>query len=353
MKILILGGTGAIGIHLVELLADCGHHVYVTSRSNRNPENNITFVQGNAQELNFLQNLLSKDWDVIIDFMAYTTQVFKARVKYLCKATNQYVFLSSSRVYSNSKSPIKENTDRLLDTSEDNEYLKTDEYALTKARQENILKESGFNNWTIIRPYISYNKDRMQLGVLEKEEWLYRALKGRTIVFSKKINDRLTTLTYGLDVSRGIQALIGKSKAYGQTFHITTENSFKWEYILNIYLCQLEDYLGYKPKVLLQDTNILLNSKSPNYQIDYDRLYNREFNNDKISAYIDTSTFTSIEAGLEKSIKLFLNKPKFKVINWKHEAQKDKLVGEYSSLSEIKGFKQKIKYLLYRTNILK
>lgn len=51
----------------------------------------------------------------------------------------------------------------------DEDYIKTDEYALQKARQENILLGSKYKNWTIIRPYITYNKERLQLGVLEKK----------------------------------------------------------------------------------------------------------------------------------------------------------------------------------------
>ena len=35
---------------------------------------------------------------------------------------------------------------RLLDISKDDKYLRTDEYALAKARQENILQKSG-KNW--------------------------------------------------------------------------------------------------------------------------------------------------------------------------------------------------------------
>ena len=61
-----------------------------------------------------------------------------------------------------------------LITYKDEEYLKTDEYALSKARQEDILHRSGKNNWTVIRPYITYSEIRLQLGVLEKELWLYR-----------------------------------------------------------------------------------------------------------------------------------------------------------------------------------
>lgn len=51
--------------------------------------------------------------------------------------------MSSSRVYADSQTPITENSPRLLDVYKEEEYLKTDEYALSKARQEDILHRSG------------------------------------------------------------------------------------------------------------------------------------------------------------------------------------------------------------------
>lgn len=47
--------------------------------------------------------------------------------------------------------PLTENSPRLLETVQDLEYKKTDEYALAKARQEDILYQSGFSNYTIVR----------------------------------------------------------------------------------------------------------------------------------------------------------------------------------------------------------
>jgi len=348
MKALVLGGTGAMGVHLVELLGKQDYEVCVTSRKPRDSEENVRFIQGNALELDFLTSLLSEKWDVIVDFMTYTTEEFKSRYKYLCNATNHYIFLSSARVYSISKNPLKEDSDRLLDTIEDSDYLKTDEYALTKARQEDILNSSIYNNWTIIRPYITYSTYRLQLGVLEKEEWLYRAIKGRTIVFSKEINTKLTTLTYGLDVAMGILGIIGDSKCHRNAYHIVNKQSLKWKDILNIYLSHLEKFLGYKPNVILQDSEEFFKWKGNSYQIKYDRLFDREFNNSKISNQIDTSKFNSVKDGLIRSLELFLDNPNFQYINWKQEALKDRQIGEYTPLSEIDGLKEKLKYLVYR-----
>ncbi len=352
MNILVLGGTGAMGTHLVKLLSENGAKICVTSRKCKNSGDHVKYIQGNAQDISFLKTILQEHWDVIVDFMVYTTTNFKERVPLLLGATSQYVFLSSARVYANSDTPITEESSRLLDVSRDKEFLATDEYSLAKARQEDILNSSEYNNWTIVRPYITYSENRLQLGVLEKEEWLYRALHGRTIVFSEDIMSRMTTLTYGLDVSRGIMAVINNSYALGKVFHITTSEFIKWSEVLNIYLLVLEEYLGYKPKVLLQDLDDFLKSKPAKYQILYDRLFDRQFYSSKIALYVDVANFIKPEAGLIKCLKEFLNNSQFDYINWRLEAKKDRQTKEKTSLNEIQGIKQKIKYLIYRYFII-
>ena len=252
-KVLVLGGTGAMGKHLVNLLAVDGFEVAVTSRKVRPLTENVQYIEGNAHDLSFLEKVLGETWDVIVDFMVYGTLAFQGRLDILLSSTQQYVFLSSSRVYADSREPIKEHFPRLLDVADDKEFLSSDEYSLAKARQENILLDSCKKDWTIIRPYITYSEDRLQLGVLEKEEWLFRALCGKTIVFSKDISEKLTTLTYGLDVATAMKSLIGNSQALGEIYHITSSRSIVWKDVLEIYLQVLEKHLGRRPNVLLLD----------------------------------------------------------------------------------------------------
>ncbi len=348
MKVLVLGGTGAMGVHLVQMLSNNGIETFVTSRKVQSSGENIHYIQGNAHDIEFLLAVLQEQWDAIVDFMVYSTSEFKDRIDVLLNATSQYIFLSSARVYADAEQPLTENSPRLLDVSRDKDFLSTDEYSLTKARQENILKSSGRNNWTIIRPYITYSEDRLQLGVLEKEEWLYRALQGRTIVFSRDMMDKTTVLTYGFDVAKGIISIIGRNNTLGEVFHITTYESIKWSKVLDIYLLVIEEYLGYKPKVLLLNMNKFLIIKPTKYQTLYDRVYNREFDNSKFFQYIDKNNLTKIEIGLKNCIKEFLNNPEFKHVNWRTEAKKDKLTKENTPLTEIQYYKHKIKYLFYR-----
>lgn len=78
MKILVLGGTGAMGVPLVESLAKRGDEVYVTSRSKRENKKNIIFVEGDAHNMALLQELLQKSFDVVVDFMHLLWKNYKS-----------------------------------------------------------------------------------------------------------------------------------------------------------------------------------------------------------------------------------------------------------------------------------
>lgn len=348
MDILVLGGTGAMGVPLVNLLAQKDNNLFVTTRSKRTDEGNIRYLQGNAKQTEFFHDLMTRSYDVIIDFMVYGTDEFRNRLPVLLEHTKQYFFFSSSRCYAESDRPITEDSPRLVDVCDDREYILTDEYGLAKGREENILFHSERKNWTIIRPYITYNSYRIQLGVYEKENWLRRGLEGRTIVFPKDIADRKTSLTFGPDVAGAVMDLIGNERALGQAFHITTEESHTWGEILEFYCGILEKRTGKKPKVKMIEDSKRLQTVWNKWQILYDRLFDRTFDNSKIESIRGNYTFKPTFEGLEECMDEFLDSPKWLGMNVKYEAWCDKQCGEFTPLREILGKKNKIQYLLSR-----
>lgn len=351
-QILVLGGTGAMGRPLVNILKRQGLQVTVTSRKERQNEENLTYRQGNAHDDTFLRGLLAENsYDAVVDFMVYNTDEFAARAEWLLDSTKQYVFISSARVYNQSDSAITETTPRLLDSSTDEEYLKTDEYALTKARQENILLNSVHKNWTIVRPSITYNDYRLQLGTLEKENWLYRALHGRSIVFSKDVANKITTNTWGEDVAQGIGAIVAKKEACGEVFHITEPYSHTWQEVLEVYLEVLEKKTGRRPKVVMTEKSDCLAFPWRRYQLIYSRYFNRHFDSSKIGRFLDINDFKDICDGLGNCLEQFLNNPSFDNIDWMLEAMLDRSSCETTPLAEIAGYKNKIKYVLYRYQV--
>lgn len=353
MKILILGGTGAMGAHLVNLLSSKGDECFVTTRQKLSDKPNIHYIQGDAHQASCLFALLKNDtWDAIVDFMVYSTEEFKVLCPFFLSATNQYMFFSSGRVFADAGDKmITEESPRLLDVCKDSDYLMTDEYALAKARQEDILRSSNRGNWTIVRPYVTYAEYRLQLSCMEKEQWLWRALNKRSIVLAKPLAEKYTTFTYGHDVARGIASLIGNDLALGQAFNITGNEYMTWGEVLNIYTNILKEKTGCWPKVFIADTYEPYHGGGP-LQVKYDRMYNRRFDNSKIARFIDTSTFTSVAEGLRRCLDVFIETPKFKNINWNDELKKDCLARDFV-VRDIPGRKLKIKQVLKYFHIVK
>ena len=352
MKILVLGGTGAMGVDLVKILGGRGENVTVTSRSERKSEfSNVEYVKGDAHDTAFLKSLLAKKYDVIVDFMSYETEEFRERYQLFLNVAGQYIFLSSSRVYADSKTPITEESPRLLDVADDRIYLQTDEYALAKARQENMLATSGKENWTIVRPYITYNNERLQLGIYEKELWLHRVLHGQTIVFPKDMAKHITTLTFGEDVACGIAALVGNQQAHGQTVHITANETIRWKNVIELYQKVFFDVTNKQMKVAYIDSAQQLRKDLFNqYQIKYDRMLDRIFDNSKIMRLADNSlSFVSPKEGLEKCFREFLNNPSFRWLpSAKMTAWMDMTAKERTPLKDFSDWRKRAKYIVGR-----
>lgn len=354
-KILIFGGTGAMGVYLVDILSKTGlYEIDVTSRSNRQSSHpSLKYIQGNARDNDFMKSLLSEHYDVIIDFMNYNLDEFADRCNLLLSSCDQYLWFSSSRVYADSETPITENSPRLLEVSQDKDFLATNRYALRKARQEDLITKSGFNNYTIIRPYITYSCERLQLGIYEKEQWLYRILKGRDLVINKKIVDKQTTLTFGYDVSLAISKLVENQEAFGKVIQIASSENMTWREILKLYIDIIKVKRNLSPRIYLSDNMQVIDELyEGGYNTIYDRVYNRHFD----SGLIETLTHShglvfnkDMRNGLSECLTDFLdNNRVFKKIDWQFEAYQDILTGCMANPDEFSSDEEYQTYLRYR-----
>ena len=217
-----------------------------------------------------------------------------------------------------------------------------------RGREEDLLINSGHTNWTIIRPYITFNKYRLQLGVFEKEQWLWRMLNGRTAIVPADILNRYTSLTYGDDVARTLIGLLHNPKSYGQIFHIVTDKAYKWKDILTLYVDVVRRVKSFEPKYkIISDSKGLCNVWNK-WQILYDRLYDRKFDNNKVFQIGGKVEYTDSLSGLEMCLTAFLKDPKWLNINPRIEAWSDRQTHEFTPLKQIQGFKNKLRYIKYR-----
>lgn len=347
MKILLLGGTGAMGSSLSSILNRRDYDVFVTSRNYHADKDGIHYLHGNAKDEIFLKSVLRENWDAIVDFMIYPTEQFAKIKDLLLASTGQYIFISSSRIYADSDSPLTENSPRLLDVCTDQDYLSTDEYALCKARSEDILNSGKVRNYTIVRPYITYNNTRLQLCEQEKEYWLYRALNRRTVVCSEDIFYKETNVTYGGDVARCIACIIGNPKTLSEVYNIVSDTSVKWNEIFEVYSTTMRQF-GYELKLKLIPNSLFLRNQHRSTMVKYDRMYNRVFNNSKIKELTKDIDFKTPNEGLKDCLASFLSNPSFNGMSIYDEAIRDRLTNEFISFREIESIKSLFIYLKYK-----
>ena len=357
-SVIVFGATGAMGTPLLNYLRQNDDlHIYATSRRQQH-DDHVHWIQCDAKNFNEIQEVFQERYyDAIVDFLVYDTDTFSKRVRWLLEHTSQYIFISSARVYAESKGVISEDMPRILDVCTDEEYLSHDYYDLAKARQENLLMQSSIHNYTIIRPSLTYNSNRLQFTLFEKDEWIYRPMIGKSIIFPVDMASIRTTMTWGDDVANVISQLVLNEKAVGEIFNVSGGGSLTWEEVLKIYINALEKNLGREIKVVSVD-NASKIAKDLNryYQYRYARGISREFNNEKVKGIIDMDRvqYHSIEEGLSKCIDQFFHEgARVAFPGPKMVAYQDRLAREYVGISPFDTVKRKIGYLAYRTGILR
>jgi nucleoside-diphosphate-sugar epimerase len=331
-KILLLGGTGAMGVYLVPALAKRGCEVSVTSRASR-ASGETKFILGDAQNTSFLKQTLNDgSYDCVVDFMNYSTAHFKERASFLLENSSKYVFLSSYRVFAGCDAPITESSPRLLDACDDAQYLKTDEYGLAKARQENILRASPKKNWTIVRPAITFSLNRFQLCTLEANMLLFRAFAGLPVALPSEMLAKKAAITWAGDVADMIASIALEPASAGEDFNVCSSESQSWNDVAEVY----------KREIGLQITETSLDkyiwAVGGKYQVMYDRMFNRVMDNSKILKLMGTSqeSLTPPLEGLSQELRKLGGKmPPTLKPNYAAHARMDKLTSVKTPLNGI------------------
>ena len=315
-KILIIGGTGAMGSYLVPKLAEDGHEIDVISLEKKESTFiNVKYIKGNAKDISGMEEILKKKYDGIVDFMLYHSWEFRRFINMYLQSTDHYIFLSTYRVYADEEHPIIESSPRLLDVSIDKGLWMTDDYCIYKANAENYLRSSAYHNWTIIRPAITYSHKRCQLLIHERSDLLPYFGTGKVLPLYSEALGVQATMTWAGDVAEMQRRLLFNEKALCDDFNVTTSEHHTWREVADIYaeLFGLEyeetDEVTYIlgradiKKYLCSFGKIDINNcPAAVYQLRYDRMFNRIMDNTKVLNVtgMNKSEITSLYDGLKR-----------------------------------------------------
>jgi 2'-hydroxyisoflavone reductase len=105
MDLLIIGGTGFLGRHLVEAALGEGHRATLFNRGLSGPWlfPEVEKIEGDRE--GDLSPLLGRRWDAVIDTCGYVPRAVRASAGLLADAVHHYTFVSSISVYSDAIEP--------------------------------------------------------------------------------------------------------------------------------------------------------------------------------------------------------------------------------------------------------
>ncbi len=208
-SILIIGGTRFVGRIVIEKLlkekTDCKITVFnrgITNKSLFQEEKAIDFIYGDRESKD-IEQLFSRKWDVVIDFMGY----FPDSLAYLLSNINQnigrYIFISTISVYdleNPSSIPITENGRLLNWKTKDRTDSSWESYGQRKVACEEEIQKVNDLDFIILRPSLIYGKydytDRFYY-------WLYRIKYEKELETPEDFN-KLITYTFSEDFANVI-----------------------------------------------------------------------------------------------------------------------------------------------------
>ncbi len=159
LRILILGGTRFIGLHMTALALERGHAITFFNRgktkTDRFPE--IERIKGDRN--GEIDGLKDRDWDVVIDNSGYVPRHVKLSAELLAPRVKQYVFVSSISVYPNFSVPRDESSPVGKLQDESVEQVDGDTYGPLKALCEQAAERAMPGRTTVIRPGLIVGPD--------------------------------------------------------------------------------------------------------------------------------------------------------------------------------------------------
>jgi len=283
MKILFIGGTGIISTAVSKLVLKRNDDLYILNRGNNNNKlpKEATFLKGDMNNEVETKILLENyDFDVVVEWIAYTPDQVKRDYRIFKGKTKQYIFISSASAYQKPVPtyPITE------DMTLDNKYW---DYSDNKRLCEEYLfsVNSKDFNVTIVRPSHTYDEELLLYSLDAAKHpitQLDRILKGKKIIIPGD-GTSLWTITYNADFAVGFIGLLGNPKAYNEAFHITSNIYYTWEQINEI-LCKILDV---KPNVIHIPSEFIV-KQAPQFKggLFGDKMWSAVFDNSKIRTIV-------------------------------------------------------------------
>lgn len=291
LKVLFIGGTGNISSAAARMAVERGMDLSILNRglaTKRPVPDGATVLVGDIRDPSSARAAVGgREFDVVVDFVAFTAQHAQTDVDLFTGNTGQYVFIGTAAAYQTpaARLPITESTPLF------NQFWP---YAQDKIAAEDLLvrayRSQGFPV-TIVRP--SHTYDATSVPLLGGWTAVDRIRRGLPVVVQGD-GSSLWTLTHHADFAKAFTGLLGRPETIGDSFHITSDEWLTWDQIYH----QMATAAGAQPHLVHISTDMIV-AAVPEWAPPLlgDRTHSAVFDNSKVKAavpdYVATIPFST------------------------------------------------------------
>ena len=315
-RVLLMAGGGTLGTYTARELLRLGAHVdVICSEEKVSDHPKLTFIQSLVTD-ELMQELFAKThYDGIVNFLHYPDEEKYKRVHpFLMKNTDHLIFLSSYRVYANEQHPVTETAPRLHEAFAVEGLLEQDTYGIKKARCEDYLfGERKGENWTVVRPVISFSSRRLDILMNSGTSVLKKAENGKPLLLPASVKAFGAGLDWAGNSGKLIANLLFKKDAIGEAFTVYSGHGMTWGEVADAYAAET----GVRVEWVSDDAYIQTLSahwEKPGFRIMwyYDRTFNRDIDSSKILSVtgLKKDDFATVREGIRAELE---------ILNWKKE----------------------------------
>lgn len=282
-SVLFVGGTGAISNSCVKEAVAQGMTVSVLNRGRssrlRDLPESVEVLTGDITDPASVEAALGdRHFDAVVNFLCYDAEGAARNVKLFADRTSHYVHISSASVYHRPlpKGPVTEST---LAHNPEWGYMRD------KVEAERVFLDAFVSQAfpvTIVRPAHTYDEAVAPLAggwaVIDRIE------RGEPVVVQGD-GTSLWTFTHAADLAVGLVGLLGRPSAFGEAFHITSDDVLSWN---QIYLA-IGHAMGVEPTILHIPTDLILVAEPDWFWaglLDGDLSHSELYDTTKIRSYV-------------------------------------------------------------------
>ena len=327
MKVLFIGGTGNISSSVSKLCVERGIGLYLLNRGKRESDlHGANTIPADISNIDKASSILEgHEWDVVVDWIAYTEDHVTRDFELFRGRTRQYVFISSASAYEKPpRDPIITEKTPLR-----NPYW---EYSRKKIACERMLfrlyHEQDFPI-TIVRPSFTYDTViPLAIGGWDEYTVIDRMKKGKKVIIHGD-GTTLWTVTHAEDFAKGFVALLGQSFAIGEDFQITSDEVLTWNQMYGI----TAEALKVDPNIVHIATDFICQCEpSLVGTLLGDKAHCAIFDNGKIKSHIDFSLTTiPFKEGIRKTLARFDADPNRRIILTETNEMMDRIINTYEN----------------------